>query len=487
MSRSGCRAYPRARGRIRSMTAPRHNLSSQAGFSLVELVVAMAVLLIGVTGVMTMLDRANQRTVDNRAREAGTALAREVTERVRSLPYPSITSGGLPGQLQSMQGLSDDSGDPGWQIRRRGVVFTLTISACSVDDGKDSYGTHDASSWCAGGGAPGTDRNPDDYKRVTLDVTWSQPDAKGRAHEQTLINSPGNAAGPAVTNLVVTQPASVVDKVGYCENTGNCPSSLTFRATTSVKPATLTWAVDGADRGPATGANTTWDFVWDISTVTDGAYLISARAFDSEGRSSAQRARTITLNRFVPIAPRGFAAGRNGAIVDAEWVANPERDVLGYRVYRQVGGGPVEQVGGTCADYQATMTRRSSCYDSAPPAGNVVYWVRAVDRDDAGALRNGTASTSVTVTADSTAPGPVTNLSRSGSTLTWSAPAGTPAPAFYRIYRDGSAYADRYDRTGGPELTWTEGRGGGTTHTYWVTAVSSQLAESTATGPVTMP
>ena len=57
---------------------------------------------------------------------------------------------------------------------------------------------------------------------------------------------------------------------------------------------------------------------------------------------------------------------------------------------------------------------------------------------------------------------------------------------FYRIYRDGQLYGDRYDRTSlGTETTWTDTRTDGIQHDYSITAVDDQLAESTILGPVT--
>ena len=48
------------------------------------------------------------------------------------------------------------------------------------------------------------------------------------------------------------------------------------------------------------------------------------------------------------------------------------------------------------------------------------------------------------------------------------------------------AYASRYDRTGtGADLTYTDTHPDGVTHTYYVTAVDTQLAESPLLGPVT--
>jgi hypothetical protein len=74
-----------------------------------------------------------------------------------------------------------------------------------------------------------------------------------------------------------------------------------------------------------------------------------------------------------------------------------------------------------------------------------------------------------------------------GTALTWQAPSGTTAADFYRIYRDGLAYADRYDTagdTGAATVTWTDTQTGGVAHTYRVTAASAGLAESSMAGPV---
>jgi hypothetical protein len=66
-------------------------------------------------------------------------------------------------------------------------------------------------------------------------------------------------------------------------------------------------------------------------------------------------------------------------------------------------------------------------------------------------------------------------------TLSWSSATGTPAPDFYRIYRDGQKYTNRIDTEGDPgtgTVSWTDTATGGTAHTYYVTSVSSTLAES---------
>jgi hypothetical protein len=72
-------------------------------------------------------------------------------------------------------------------------------------------------------------------------------------------------------------------------------------------------------------------------------------------------------------------------------------------------------------------------------------------------------------------------------TLAWTAPSGTPAVEFYRIYRDGRDYTDRIDTAGatGSSVTWTDTNTGNASHTYRVTAASATLIESDFAGPVT--
>src|SRR5207248_3260424 len=68
--------------------------------------------------------------------------------------------------------------------------------------------------------------------------------------------------------------------------------------------------------------------------------------------------------------------------------------------------------------------------------------------------------------------------------LGWTAPSGGTAVSFYRIYRDGKLYTKRYD-TGNATETEDVDANRSSSHTYYITAVSSSLAESEFTGPVT--
>lgn len=218
----------------------------------------------------------------------------------------------------------------------------------------------------------------------------------------------------------------------------------------------------------------------------DGSYIIGAKAFDATGIYGPTQSMTMVLNRRVPYAPTGAVGGHNAFVVDFEWLRNKERDIAGYRVYRTQSGGP---------DVQVCQVVVTNCQDSTPPAGSpLTYYVVALDHNPgSGALREGDHSSTISVTTGNTAPNAPTNLTASPSgpntVLLWSAPNPTDADgesiAFYRIYRDGQSFADRYDRTQSAAVTYTDTNTGGMVHTYWITAVDPQEAESTLVGSVT--
>ncbi len=63
----------------------------QRGFTLVEVMVAASVLMIGVLGTFVMLDGASKKNRDNNARTAATSLAREVLEQAHRQTGPAAT------------------------------------------------------------------------------------------------------------------------------------------------------------------------------------------------------------------------------------------------------------------------------------------------------------------------------------------------------------------------------------------------------------
>ncbi len=512
---------------------------------LVETLVAAALLLVGMSGILTLLDNASSTSRNTQTREAGTALQREVIEAARSIPYEQMTPNTLAGLVSQRPGLGDSQlGGLGWTVNRRGAVFTISIGVCTVDDPRDGIGPHEAGVFCrsatgasteecsqwlsvsgdlltpVGGAGAGVtagdcgidvdlngtvdglaeltaslcllgscgvtpDTAPADYKRVVSLVRWPG----GWNLQTTTVNSPGSAAAPAATTLTAT-PSTLT--------TG---STVSLTATVAPAPATVSFAVDGRQVGTGTAVTPgTWTGQWNLGSVTttpgaqpangetlDGSRLVSAKGFNQYGQFGATRSAAVVVNRRRPFVPARVGAGRNGTVVEIEWSPAKELDVEGHRVYRSVLGLGRTEV--------CTLARVTSCRDTNPPnAALVTYEVVAVDRDPLGNLREGDVSSGVTVTQTNRPPPPPTNLSAvlvsTGVQLTWSAPSG-PDPDLgdavdhFNIYRDGTAATDRIDLTDVTSTTWTDASSGGIPHSYYVTAVDKHLAESTVLGPVT--
>jgi len=511
----------------------------EQGFALVEVLVAAVLLLVGLAGILDLVDAAASTTTTTRTREAATTLQRELVEGARSVPYGLMEPGTLAGLVSRRPGLSDSSLTPGWTISRRKAVFTVSVGVCTVDDPRDGIGAHQAGTFCRPGraasaaecarlmndsasqaaparalagdcgldidldgsvdglvdetstacdfGACGSpvDPNPADYKRVVSLVRW----AGGRWNLQTTtVNQSGAAAAPAVTSF-----SAATEKV----TTG---TGLVLNATVDPTPAVVSITLDGRQvttASPATAG--AWTATWYLGPVSDadggqpagaevldGHHLLSAAGLDRYGQFGAKRSVAVLVNRRRPFAPALVSAGRNGGVVEIEWSPPKESDLEGHRVYRLTSTGGRVLV--------CELARSTGCQEANPPAsGDLSYDVVGVDRDPSGALREGDRSAAAVATSTNRPPPPPQSLGATleagGVVLRWSAPA-TPDPDpgdaidHYNVYRDGTSRTNRIDRTEAAEPSWTDTTANGVQHTYWVTAVDRHLAESPVLGPV---
>jgi prepilin-type N-terminal cleavage/methylation domain-containing protein len=463
------------------------DVRGENGFSLVEVMVAIFVLLVGVLGVVALADGAARSTDVNKAREEGTNVARDVIEATHTFQYTSVTPSSILGQLQAQTGLADDdSATAGWQLNRRSIVYTATVSVCTFDDPKDGAGAHDAT-YCTDAGAAGTaDSNPSDYKRVSTTVSWPDPNGTETVTQSTLLRN--NSRGPAITALS-TSPTTIISG-----------SSASFTLNTSLTPSRVQWYLDGSYQADLTsgisGSGTgPYTFSWGLSgacstnSVQDGTYFVSVQAFDATDTSPGQRSVTVNINRCAPAAPANILGGRNRWGVELNWDDNLEDDVVGYYVYRGIGAAtPTQIASGPCGG----LVTVSTCIEPDPASSSsLTYYVKAVDRDSAGALRAGAASSNLSVTTSNRAPNaPTIGSAGTAATIGWYAttdPDSGDSVDYYRIYRDGQAFTNRYDvidNVGSPIL-WTDPTSGGTTHTYYVVAVDTHSKESAFSNGVT--
>jgi type II secretory pathway pseudopilin PulG len=523
------------------------SLHEQGGFTIIEVMVAIFVLVLGVLGSAVLVNAANGLSLNSKSREGATNLAREIIEAARAVDYDSLTPTLAAPALQAQPGLADaDPSTPGWQIIRRGVKYTVNSfsgtsmqdssgnpNPCAWDDPRDgtrsttdtSLGTllcaglatanpalnPATSSACARPPSPPCiDANPDDYRRLEVSVQWTRNGVTRTVNQVGIIVNPSGGLGPRISSLT---PAS------QTITSAAAIATSTFTAVTGTSATAVDWAADdlGNTRGSAalTSASSppSWTFTWNlgavgsVGAVLDGTYTLNVQAYDTLGIPGDTKTATVTLNRSAPFAPGALAGGRDDRagtqteLIDLKWPANAERDIVGYHVYRV--GSPDTLV---CDTTTFSVTTRTYCSDRNLPTGtaalvNPQYYVKALDTDPAtNTVREGASSAVFSVPSIDAAPvwpaGTTITATTSGGlpTLTWSAQAtdpnnGNAAPLFYRIYRDGNQYADRYDVTGnGTQLSFTDSNPGTTSsHTYRVTPVSIHYQEGAALGPVTSP
>lgn len=141
--------------------------ADESGFTLVEVLVASFLLVVGMLGTVALVDAGNKSTSLNLAREGATGLAREVVERSREVGYASLTkdANGRPAALLALPGLGSAEGGTWTVTGRRNIAYTVSADVCSIDSAADGINTRDSAYFCdmanpgAGGGEsppPGT-------------------------------------------------------------------------------------------------------------------------------------------------------------------------------------------------------------------------------------------------------------------------------------------------------------------------------------------
>jgi type II secretory pathway pseudopilin PulG len=473
--------------------------SAQAGFALIEVLVATVILIVGLTSLLGLLDVTVRASAATRAREGATSLAREIIEDARTTPYSQISPSSIVGQLQALNGLADAApSTAGWQVVRSGITYTVAVSECSIDDPKDGYGKHD-STFCADSATEGeTDLQPADLKRITVDVTWTAHGRSPDVHQVATLTAAGEAPGLSASGLQLKTAEPEPPSTAIAPVVTEATSPLVFSVVSPAGTAAMSWSLDGSAQTPAPTyvSGTEWTFSWPITGLSDGTYQVSAQAIDTTGVTGPPVSITVNLIRGEPAAPKGILGGFNtinvnGApqqVAELQWQANTERNVIGYRVYAPNGMSSNKLV---CPSELATLSVALSCIDFNPPkpnAANLTYRLVALYHGPNGVeVKEGpAASFTLSPTSATTEPNKPTGLeatkNENGSvTLHWSAPVGGQPPIFYRIYRGSTNYTGRYDVSSGTSTTYTDSDAV-TVHTYWVTAVDASLTESPFSG-----
>jgi prepilin-type N-terminal cleavage/methylation domain-containing protein len=503
------------------------HLSNERGFTLIEILVAMFLLLVGLLGTIALVDGANAETNAADTRIGASNLAREITEDAHAVDYDSLLTSTVVSTLRGYSSLTGTMSGSNWIVSRHGAKYTVSVTACKYDNPEDGLAKSHDSTFCTNSAADpsGTDSNGDDFRRVDVTISWASQGAHQHTLKQTaLIVNPSGGLGPRITSMtpqvMVYQPLVTPSCSPGCTYVSGGNQVGPFAVTTATPANSLNWsASDGASNATISPSSptTTFSWNWDITNVLDGTYTMNAQPFDDRGVPGDLKTVTVYINKAPPVAPTLFSGGwdtntSGGDVVDLSWAYNPEHDIGGYRVYRDSNGNGVYDQG---TDTRACPPDGSNpsaitvnyCTDTTPIGNHTSnptakYFVVAVDLSDAtnpGSLREGDAA-SVTLPSLSSAPtfDCSSELLQSSvqdnlPTITWSAPA-TGNVAFYRIYRDPNPdpgtcgvplpLSSRYDFTTGAVSSYSDPNPGNTNnHTYYITAVDSNFNESLPLGP----
>lgn len=473
-------------------------LTESHGFSLIEVLVAALILVVGILSTLQLVSAANARGSASQAREAATNLAREVSENARTIPFDDLEMATLVPELQTRPQLGDAVPVAGWQIVRRGRTYTVVSSVCTIDGPGDGFGVHDGT-YCADSEQIGTaDPQPEDLKRVSTAVSFRENGRTVTVRFASSFSSSGQSSGFPVLALSLKTPTVTFGTQTEPVVTTTV-TQLVFSAETAAGAARLVWSVDG--QRSATDATridaTRWSFTWPIVGLSDGSYLISAQTVDASGEEGAPREIQVVLARQGASPPDTMAGGFNAVyddtgalrqVAELRWTAASDRNVTGYRLYRNGVAAPVCETSATATDPDAVI----SCVDFSPPAevgssdASRTYSVHSLYRDAGGTVRQSTARTRI-VLPRTARPAPPANLAAvnvDGTvTIAWDASPSTVD--FYRVYKNGRSYSKRV-ATPGEGLSreeWIDPdpQPG---DTYRVTATSEQLQESNFIGPV---
>ena len=334
------------------------SLRSEAGFTLVECLVAAAVLLIGLMGTFALLDGATGAEGASATREGATNIAKEFLEGVKGEAYTAISPTSVNNDLTTLSGAS---GSGPYYVTRRNIRYTVSAAVCSIDDPKDGTGTTATPQFCSNGTASSpADNQPDDLKKVSITVSWTGRRA-GSTTQAAMLSSSGATIGLTTQTLTMAGSASPSPTITSSTTAASCPTNRACFTAASAGAVAIKFAVDGTDQTGSTGVTQVactpapspcaqWQ--WDYSSLSDGTYRISARSLDATGTEGPPHYLLVTIAQnkaLTPVCGVGsdtatclpieggynyLPGSASTPIFEMRWAAKPERNVTGYTVTR---------------------------------------------------------------------------------------------------------------------------------------------------------
>ena len=228
-------------------TCRRPGHDREDGFTIIEVMIAILIMIVGVLGTLIMIEGGLASTSRTTAREQGTNLARDLVERSRQLSYANTTMALAPANLRAALPSSDaataltGTAADTFNVTRRNTTYAVKIFSCSIDDPTDGAGVGD-NTYCAattGTSGPGTTAPG---AAAAVNVLGIAVTAGG-----SLLQTVCNAVGTDTTILnTLTTAVSTVAPLSACSSTASGTLAYDRQADDMRRVSvTVTWTKDG--------------------------------------------------------------------------------------------------------------------------------------------------------------------------------------------------------------------------------------------------
>jgi prepilin-type N-terminal cleavage/methylation domain-containing protein len=373
-----------------------------AGMTLIELVIAISVLALVMTGLAASIGISFKAVQLARARQVAEAAANKRLEELRDVDYPNLALESMPvynpdpddpdhfvsgtsydysgkGDLEPMIVVTDPPG-PVAHIENPVVVGSTVVAVyqyvTSVDDP--------------------TIAGTENLRRVTVVVKYHNVAVNGTDHilRESVLFTPGTVTLPSAassTTTTTTSPGatttttSPASTCGSFSVSGGGASQVGYTATPTV---TVTLNLSGCGTGIAAnlsndGSSWSPDITYNSSDPTsawtltggEGTHQISGIAHNSAG-SWALAAKSIILDTTLPTTPgtltRTASCQGSTRTVNLSWSTSSDTNLVGYRVYRSTDGVTWQVVSST--------TGTSATDSHSKTLTTVRFYVKAYDR-----------------------------------------------------------------------------------------------------------
>jgi prepilin-type N-terminal cleavage/methylation domain-containing protein len=365
----------------------RARLGDEGGFTITELMVALAILSIAFFTLAAAASTGLRIVAEARQREAATEIANGRLEHLRDIPYEDVALNSSLCTPSCPTEHSSDVHNPDYKVSTDNTAFDYGTGATEplvidqtngqvphiespVTVGPIVYSVYQYVTWVDD---PVGGETTHDYKRLTVVASFNTPVNTGRPREVTVsalftpdsVTIGGDTADATVGSSATPTPTPSPTPTGSCSGDTSAPiGSFTILSGAgavsgySASPSVTlkTSPVDGcapiimrfSNDGTTYGADVTYDssnpsITWTVNGGTDGTRSIWAKFRDGLGNEATFGPHSIILDQTKPTKPgtlaKSVSCSGSNRTVSLSWGVSTDTNFLGYRLYKSTNGG----------------------------------------------------------------------------------------------------------------------------------------------------